>query len=158
MTPADCIGRCLTIIREKFYHDKPERLFFRDKTALMKAIARYGYSCTQRGWEFDSVFVTRAVIATLVRIDPSEVKYLPVYLEQAIDRSVGQRAEELNAQDKRNKRNRDITKALHRVQQSVIPDDKPIFEKSDTEVLAALYKQLSVKKPKKAPEMQLSLI
>ena len=158
MTIHECIDRCLTIIREKFYHDKPERIFFRDRTALIKAISRYGYACTLRGWEFDAFFVTRSIIYTLTRISSEDIQYLPVYLEQAIDRSVGQRAEELNAQDKRNKRNRDITKALQRVQQSVIPDNQPVFEKSDTEILAGLYKQLSVKKPKKAPEKQLSLI
>jgi hypothetical protein len=158
MTPADCINRCLTIIREKFYHDKPERIFFRDRTALTKAIARYGYACSQRGWEFDSVFVTRAVMATLVRIDDTDIQYLPVYLEQAIDRSVGQRAEELNAQDKRNKRNREMTKALQRIQSSIIPDNQPVFEKSDTEILAQLYRQLNTRKPKKVAEKQLALI
>lgn len=39
MTTSDAIQRCLTVIFEQFYSDKPAGLFYRDKRHLTKAIA-----------------------------------------------------------------------------------------------------------------------
>ncbi len=159
MTPADTINRCLSVIREKWYLDKHERIFYRDKRMLTKAICRYGYACAERGWNFDSMFITKAIISVLVRIEQEDVEYVPVFIESVIDQHVRQRAEELNAQAKRDRYNQDLAKAKGRIQAAVLPDSVVVVEKSDTEVMAALYRQLNQRKPtKKAPVKQMALL
>lgn len=174
MTPADAINRCLQVIRERFYHDQPERIFYRDKRALTKAILRYAYACHRMGWDFDAMTITQELLSTLIRIDASEVEYLPVFLEECIDRAVGMRAEKLGELDKLNKhqltkRRKDqgkyedrgeasIEKVIGRLRTTVLPDTVVVVEKSDTEVMALLYKELSKPKPKKAPVKQMSLL
>jgi hypothetical protein len=100
MTVADLIARCLSAIRSQFYEDQAPRNFHRDERALTKAIARYGYVCNERGWQFDELHVTRAIVDLLPKIKPPDRQYLPTYLENCIDRHVRQRAEELSAKAK----------------------------------------------------------
>ena len=157
MTPADTINRCLTVIREKWYLDKHERIFYRDKRMLTKAICRYGYVCSQRGWEFDCPYITKAIVTVLVRIDQEDIEYVPVFLESVIDQHVRQKSEELNAQAKRDKYNNDLAKAQSRIRSSVLPGEVVIIEKSDTEIMAALYRQLNSRKPKAASVKQMAL-
>ena len=157
MTPADTINRCLSVIREKWYLDKHERIFYRDKRMLTKSICRYGYVCTERGWNFDAPYITKAIISVLVRIDKDDVEYVPVFIESVIDQHVRQKSEELNAQAKRDRYNKDLDKAKARIQSAVVPDQVVIIEKSDTEIMAALYKQLNTRRPKAAPVKQMAL-
>ena len=173
MTPLDCIDRCLQIIQEQFYHDKPVQTFYRDKRNLTKAILRYGFVCDQTGWQFDSFFITRNLIKTLTRITAKDVDYIPAFLEACIDNSVRQRADELNEEDKLHRlgiakarkspgkfvdrRDQSIEKVVGRIKDSILPDTVVVVEKSDTEVLAAMYRELSKRKPKKVAAKQMSL-
>lgn len=140
---------------EKWYHDK-ERLFYRDKRSIMKAIARYGYVCHERGWTFDEFSLCQQLLRVLQKIDGSNATYLPVFLEAAIDSHVRQRAEEIKAQSEKERARKTLVKSYKSLERMVVPDQL-IVEKSATEVLAALYKDLSKKKPK-ANAKQLSLI
>jgi hypothetical protein len=99
MTVSALITRCLSAIRAQFYESKPAS-YCRDERALTKAIARYGYACNERGWQFDELHVTRAIVDLLPKIKPPHTQYLPTYLESCIDRHVRQRAEELNEKNK----------------------------------------------------------
>lgn len=174
MTPLDLIDRCLQVIHEQFYHDKPVSVFYRDKRNLTKAILRYGFVCDQMGWQFDSFFITKNLIRTLIRITAKDVEYLPAFLEACIDNSVRQLADELNEEDKLHRlgiakarksagkfvdrRDQSLEKVVGRIKDSVLPDTVVVVEKSDTEVLAAMYKELSKRKPKKVPVKQMNLL
>ena len=172
MTPLDMIERCLRVIHEAFYHDKPVQIFYRDKRALTKAILRYGFVCDQMGWEFDSFTVTRNLIKTLTCIEPREVDYIPVFLEACIDTSVRQRADELNEQDKLqrlgiskarksnhfvDRSSQSLDKVVGRIKDSILPDTVVVVEKPDTRIMAEMYRQLAARKPKKIPAKQMSL-
>lgn len=102
MTVADLIARVLQAIRAEFYGDdaRGAREFRRDERALTKAIARYGYACAERGWDFEPHEVCTALLQLLPQITKPTHQYLPVYLERCIDRHVGQRAEQLNERAK----------------------------------------------------------
>ncbi len=157
MTPADSINRCLQVIKEKWYDDKAERIFYRDKRNLTKAICRYGYVCSQRGWEFQAHEVTGAILNVLIRIDAKEAEYLPVFLEACIDRHVRQRSEEISEQAKALAYKKSMAKAMGVMEKSIVPDSVRIIEKSDTEIMATMYRELNKKGPKKVPSKQLAL-
>lgn len=173
MTPLDLIDRCLKVIYDQFYHERPVQVFYRDKKALTKACLRYAFVCDQMGWQFDSFFITKQLIKTLVGIEAKDVQYLPVFLEACIDNSVRQRADELNEKDKlhrlgiakarkshgqfADRGSQSLEKVVGRIKDSILPDTVVVVEKSDTEVLAAMYRELSKRKPKKTPVKQMSL-
>jgi hypothetical protein len=102
MTVSELIDQVLQSIARDFYGETRIREFMRDRTPLMKAIARYGYTCTQRGWSFEVPHILKEVMEVLIsmRDKQAEIKWLPKYLEGAIDRHIRQRAEELSAQAK----------------------------------------------------------
>lgn len=171
MTASDSIQRCLTVIYEQFYAEKPVSLFYRDRLQLTKAICRFGKSCRDMGWDFDAAFVTRHIVGLLVRIARKDFDHLPSYLESTIDASVRQKAEELGEADKLRKytttdkgaypekrRQKAIDAVIGNLKESVLPDSVVVVEKSDTEVLASMWKHLNTRKPKKAPVKQLSLL
>jgi hypothetical protein len=129
----------------------------RDERALTKAIARYGYECTQRGWEFDSKHILTALMNLLNEIKRSgaNIDYLPVYLDGAVKRHIGQRAEELSAAAKSTPRN--VARVVKGVQTV-----EAVREPSATEILATVYKDLRRRRkkpvrtpPTRAPEPQL---
>jgi hypothetical protein len=64
----------------------------------------------------------------------------------------------MNAQAKRDRYNQDLAKAKGRIQAAILPDTVVVVEKSDTEVMAALYRQLNQRRPKKAPVKQMALL
>ena len=169
----DCVDRCLKLIYEKWYYDKPVNLFHRDKKNLTKAILRYGYVCSQMGWAFDSHFVTKQLISTLVKINKEDISYIPVFLEACIDTSVRQRSEELNEQDKlqrlgltksslpkgkfRDQREKSLEQVVGKIKDNLLPDSVVVVRQSDTEIMASMYRELSKKAPKKAPIKQMNL-
>lgn len=92
----DFIREVVGNIGRQFYEHNG-RAFFRDQRALAKAVSRYGYECNARGWEFSAREVEQDILALLQEIKRSgaEFRNLPVYLEGAIARRIGQRSEEM---------------------------------------------------------------
>jgi hypothetical protein len=142
LTIPELISLVLDSIRNQFYPDSA-RDFKRDERALTKAIARYGYECHQRGWDFDTRHILQAIMKLLQEIKRSgaDIRYLPTYLDGAIKRHIGQRAEELSAKAKSVQRNiAKIVKSTQRVE--------AVREPSATEILATVYKDLKRYRPK----------
>lgn len=107
MNATELIASVLDNLRRNFYTDtntgrERTRDFKRDERQLMKAIATYGHECNQRGWMFEADFIYQELMRLLLKIRTTEadIEYLPVYLEGAIRRHIGQRAEELSAKAK----------------------------------------------------------
>ncbi len=155
MTVSELITSVLSTIRASFYLNKQERHYFRDHTQLTKSIARYGYECNRRGWEFEPRFIADDLIALLGRIkeNRSDFEYFPIYLEHAVDGHIRNRAEELSAKAKL---------VAPRVAQ-LIDGVKPvvIVEKKAVEVLSDLYREMhTASKLKRAPKQgkQMSLL
>jgi hypothetical protein len=143
------VDTCLTYIRTHFYQDKPTRDYHRDEPALMKAIARYGYLCHQRHWEFEPLEIQKDLIALLRNLlgRMDEIKYLPIYLEKAIDRHIGLRAEELSAKAKAKKQVSAIVSKEMDGKQVVV-----IKEATTTEKLSTLYADLALRKAERRAE------
>ncbi len=135
MTVADLIAELLLLIRNHFYADRV-REYMRDERALMKAIARYGYECERRHWQFQVDHIRRDIAEVLrsMREKQAAIQYLPVYLEGAIDRHIRLHAEELSRAAK------DITKVTRRAVNTVA--SVAVVEKTAVETLAALYTDL----------------
>jgi hypothetical protein len=142
MTIPELISFVLGSIRNQFYPDAA-RDFKRDERSLTKAISRYGYECHQRGWEFNTQHILESIMKLLQEIKRSgaDVRYLPTYLDGAIKRHIGQRAEELSAKAKSVQR---ATAKIIRTTERV----EVIREPSATEILATVYKDLKRHKPK----------
>jgi hypothetical protein len=153
MTIPSLIDRVLDNIKWSFYGDR-RREFLRDRQALLKAIARYGYDCEARGWDLDAELIASELLALLaqVRERRAEIEYLPVYLEGAVDRRIRIRAEELSAEAKR------MDNQVKRTLAGVRVGEPP--PRSDTETLADVYRQLRTGRPKKRvkPAQQLNLL
>jgi hypothetical protein len=88
-------------IRRQFYRDR-DREFYRDRQAISQSIARYGYECHRRNWEFSPDDICRDLMDLLRAIQRTraEIEYFPIYLEGAVDRHVRTRAEELSSRAK----------------------------------------------------------
>jgi hypothetical protein len=140
---ADLVDQVLRSIRGAWYPDDA-RGYLRDRTALTRAIARWGHECRARNWLFDAPFIERDIIAVLKQIKRSavDIKYLPVYLEGAITRSIGQRAEELSALAKR------IDLKTTRIVDGIRPVAQ-VIETTATETLAILYRDLRARQGRK---------
>lgn len=157
MTVAELIHEVLAALRNQLYADRQPAEYFRDERHLKQAIARYGYACAQRGWEFDVPFILAEIMGVVQVVKRQQVTgYLPVYLQSAIDRHVGEHAEELNAHAKelRNVAAKGLGK-LH------ITERPPILP-SATETLALLYqdmqRQKRAKQKPKAKQAQQTLL
>lgn len=144
MTIADLIAEVTNSVRNSFYADKPVQQFKRDERAIMRAIARYGAECDRRGWNFQVEFIWRELMALLrsIREKDADIKYLPVYLEGAVDRHIRLRAEELSA----------AAKSLSNITRAAVKDVKVLqtVEKSPVETLALIYKDLKKRQAKRA--------
>ena len=135
MTVAVLIADVLGRIRQSFYRDRT-REFTRDHRSLMKAVARYGYECEKRGWEFEITAIRAELVGLLHSIisKRAEIQYLPVYLEGAVDRHIRTRAEELSAAATKIG---SVTKlALQTVRVADVREPTPV------ETLAMLYRDL----------------
>lgn len=142
MTVPDLINSLLARLRRERY-DGREREFLRDRRFLQQAIARYGAVCEQRGWDFEAAKIWREINGVLDTMRDRSVRvWFPCYLEAAIDRHVRLRAEELSAEAKRMAPK--VTRVVDRTAGVVV------VEKTDTEVLAAVYRDLAKRPPKSA--------
>jgi hypothetical protein len=130
------ISEVLNQVRNNFYADRPAREFLRDERAIMRAIARYGAECERRGWNFQVEFMWRELTALLrsMREKAADIKYLPVYLEGAVDRHIRLRAEELSA----------AAKLPKNIAMRTLKDVAVVqtIEATPVETLALLYKDL----------------
>lgn len=102
MSVAELIDQVMHRVRVRFYSDRPVREWVRDRNALLKAVARYGHECTQRGWRFEADELAGRLVALLNRIErPGGEGWFPKYLEAAVDQHVRERAEEIQAAARR---------------------------------------------------------
>lgn len=104
MTVPELILNLMDALRARFYAGRPEQ-FARDYRGLRFALCKWGALCGQRGWDFTPEFVHGEIMGILRSIQKADkpIEYLPVYLRSAIARHVGEHAEELNAESKRNR-------------------------------------------------------
>lgn len=160
MTIPELISSVLNNLRNQFYGPDRVREYKRDERQLIKAIARYGHECNQRGWFFEADFILRDLLQLLLKIRTSgaEIGYLPVYLEGAVDRHIRSRAEELSAK----------AKTIAPRVASVVRDASAktvtaVVAPSDVEVLANVFKgiksiQKSARARRPAKEKQAALL
>lgn len=143
MTVPDLINFVLRDIWKSFYEPR-QREFFRDKRHLLKAIAHYGYLCEQRGWNADPSFIACEIIKVLksAATHKAAIKYLPVYLHEAIRRCVGQRAEEIQSHSR-------LTSTVTTRVIGQLNQVQAIRQRTPVEELALLYKSLRKRKVKK---------
>lgn len=146
MTVSDLIKSVLSEIRKAFYAQSSIRIYMRDHAQLTKSVARYGFECNRRGWEFEPQFIADDLTKLLRRINESgtEFEYFPVYLEHAVDGHIRNRAEELSAK----------AKLIGPRVKELIDGVKPVVmvEKKTVEVLSDLYRELhNASRTKRAP-------
>lgn len=144
---ADLIGKLESRIRHEFYRGHPT--FFRDRDAIRRAIARYGYECERRGWNPEPQFIHDEITRILdsAFVHRADIKFLPVYLDHAIAMTVALRAEEIKA-SKQQIGNivRGVFSAVEKVE--------IIREPTTAEVLSDLFKYLYKPKTPKLPCQQ----
>lgn len=144
MTVPELINDLLRRIRSTDWYHGRDREFKRDERALLKAIARYGYACNERGWAFEPDQILQDLLGLLRQIvnQQADVKYFPIYLEGAVDKHIRVRAEELNARAKQ-------ARAVARLASQMVVDTQVVRVVAPTavETLDALYRQL--KQPRK---------
>jgi hypothetical protein len=154
VTIPDLIDSVIGVIGRQFYTDCSIREFMRDRRHLMKAISRYGHECCRRGWDFDAPFIEKELLKILNEIKRTspDIRWFPNYLEGAVDRSIRQRAEELSAR----------AKTIQPKIAKIIEGARPVavIEKTDTEVLSAVYRDLKRKTKRRgaAPAKQEALL
>lgn len=139
MNTAEVIERALRGIRDQFYPEDAQgvRAFARDRNALTKAICRYGAACDARGWRFDEGRIISAILKLLPQIKAPDHQYLPVYLEKCIDRHVGQRAEELQAESL--KYENQLRRTMAEARSKQLPGGVVAVPVTATEQMAALW-------------------
>jgi hypothetical protein len=129
-------------IHDDFYRDR-DREFFRDRLFLRQAIARYGFECNSRGWQFSAEDICKELLSLLekMRRQKDSIEWLPRYLESTVDRHLRLRADELN---ERGKAGRNIIN-------NTISGIKPaaVREATPVETLDALYKDLKQRRRKR---------
>jgi len=163
LTIPELIETVLSRIWKEHYENQSRRdQFFRDERALTKAIARYGYECDSRGWDFDP----SAIWAELMRVldtmrgrDAAIRSWFPVYLEASVDRHIRIRADELSAEAKRDDRSawlqarpRDASQVADRVVARVSVER--VRAPTTCEQLATLYRDLASKKRERRARKQ----
>lgn len=129
----------------QFYRE--HSTFFRDRQAIQKAIARYGYVCANRHWfpsvQFIYEEITKVLDSTLKH--KADIRYLPLYLEHAIDAAVRLRSEELALEAKK----------IENIFARAVPKQFVVkVEPKPVEVLAHLYKSLNKPRRKKCGEQR----
>lgn len=168
MTIPELIAEVLQSLRNQFYngsHGWGIREFKRDEARLIRAISLYGHLCFQRGWEFDVAFILGDLMKIIqsFKISGVQIDFMPVYLTGAIKRSIGLRADELNAKAK-SMRTKNGTTKRERLQAPAIPAARlvndvvagktavvAVREKSATETLADVYAALRKARPARKP-------
>lgn len=95
------------IWKEHYEHKRRSHEWHASQRALTKAIARYGYECHGRGWEFEPERIWGELMRILDTMRERSLQietWFPIYLESAIDRHIRLRADELSAESKREDR------------------------------------------------------
>ena len=138
MTLDALISTLLNRIFREHYGQARGREYLRDQRALTQAIARYGHVCAERGWHFEeaAIFCDISRILDNVRAAKADIKYLPAYLEGAIDRHCRLRAEELNEEAKR------LRTPLRKVQAKLPAPVQVVIHQPVVEVLDSLWRDL----------------
>jgi len=147
MTVPELIDSILNRLRNQLYCDLSPHDFQRDRPFLINAIGTYGHECRQRGWEFDVPFLYRELCQLLMSFKRYnvEIKYVPLYLQRAIKRHIGQRAEELKAAALTiGPKIQKITRGLTVVE--------AVREPSPVELLAAVYGDITKLRKRAAAE------
>lgn len=143
MTIPELMDTVVGVIGRQFYGDLSVREFQRDRRYLMQAVSRYGHECCRRGWDFEARFIQDEILRILNEIKRTgpDIRWFPRYLEGAVDRSLRQRAEELSAR----------AKALPPKVTKIVAGVRPVavVEKTDTEVLSLLYRDLKHNSPRR---------
>lgn len=145
MTVDALINTVLDTIRVQFYANRI-REYKRDERALMRSVVLYGHECNQRGWLFDASFLCSQLIGLLHRIRESraDVKYLPLYLDGAIRRSIGQRSEELSAEARK------LTNVTARIVKTATKVEA-VREPTSVEVCSQVFRALQRTRKRRAP-------
>ncbi len=143
MTVSQLITETVSQIYRHWYRDRPVHEFKRDERQLTQAIARYGYECERRNWQFDATAIRKELMTLLLKIktQDTDVKYLPIYLEGAVDRHIRTRAEELSAQAKT------IARHVSKTVSTIKPGD--VRQPTDVEILATVYRDLKKRRRNK---------
>lgn len=138
MTLDALISTLLNRIFREHYGPARGREYLRDQRALTQAIARYGHVCAERGWHFEeaAIFCDISRILDNVRTAKADIKYLPAYLEGAIDRHCRLRAEELSEEAKR------LRQPLRKVQSNLPSPVQVVIHQPVVEVLDGLWRDL----------------
>jgi hypothetical protein len=140
MTVPELITRVLHMLHGQFYCDLPRSAFHRDEKYLIAAIGTYGHECRQRGWEFDAQFMYEE-LCSLVRSfmkSGAEPRWMPLYLQTAIRRHIGERAEELNA---RGKASRSVPATVRTIVDG-LKVVTAIREPSATDLMSSVYRDV----------------
>lgn len=153
----DVIKGLLTRCWRGFYELRGNgtREFQRDLPRLRMALLRYGKACSDRGWEFDLAHFEKALVSLLndVLTRADQVRYLPMYLQNAVDRHIDQQADKLNEKAKREgQMDRVVGKVLSKVERKtgeLVTGPRPV---SATELAAQLFAQLKSDSKAKAME------
>jgi len=147
MTVPELIEDVLRRIQSTDWYHGRVREFARDRRALMKAVARYGYACNERGWHFQPHEILGDLVALLRDIvnKGAAIEYFPIYLEHAVDRHLRQRAEEYNERAKKAKQPEALSRKIIQGTEVV-----RVLQPTAVELLATLYGDLKKRKPKPA--------
>jgi hypothetical protein len=145
------IARILNQIRLLHYKDDP--VFWKHRMHLVKAITRFGFECSKRGWDLDEATVCNTIINVVAKAKHSEIDFLPAYLQSAIDRLVGQKAEELRDAAIRNSTRRSVRKVMNGVDK-VDAVREPTLMEQFAAVHSGLTKRLK-REPAQAKQMKL---
>lgn len=140
MTLEQLLATVLSQVRADWYGGR-DREFFRDRQALLRAIARYGYECKQRGWSPCASFIATEILQVLRSVlkYKADISYLPVYLHESIGRAVRQRAEEIQ-------RAAQETAAIAKRVVDKTDSVEIIREPTTVEILAPLYQSLTARR------------
>lgn len=160
MTLSAAIDLLLERIRREHYAHRDTHAWKRDERALMQAIARYGHECSTRGWYFEEAEIWAAINRLLDTMLPKrdQIRYLPIYLERAVDQHIRERAEELSDRAKA------ITTPLSAVRRGMQPAPaRVVIQRQPVEVLSDLWRDLrrrhrarkTEQKPRKSDQLTL---
>ena len=127
---------CQTFQRYQGDHGKIR--FLRERNSLLKAIARFGHICHQRGWDFTAEEILPTIMQVIISVRGREDEiraWLPRYLECAIDKHVRLKADDYAAKAKARKTIPALTTKVIAGTQRV----EAIREPTHMEILAMAY-------------------
>lgn len=148
-TVEDLIEVVMDRVKVRFYHGRPAREWARDRNALLKAVMRYGYECSRRGWRFEADMLAVRLLNLLNDIErPEGEGWFPVYLETAVDQHVRERAEEIQAAAAQ-------TEAVLAKVRAGLPVTTEARPPVASEMAAAVFQELKRRQAEKAEQQRL---